>query len=115
MDHTAADAGVAVGGDRDADAGAADEDAARDLLGVRTVAGTPADDDEGGATPRLTALDVEYLGDAAVGDEVEIESGSTGDLGIAQQARRGSTRLVRAASLWGRARRSTILGGPPGT
>lgn len=91
------------------------EDAARDLLGVRTVTGTPADDDEGGATPRLTALDVEYLGDAAVGDEVEIESGSTGDLGIAQQARRGSTRLVRAASLWGRARRSTILGGPPGT
>ncbi|MBU6281957.1 hypothetical protein KGQ64_06915 [bacterium] len=83
------------------------EDAARDLPGLRREA------DGSGAAARLVALDVEYLAEASRGDEVAVASALLRDGRIAQEATRGGTRLVRAASAWGRVRRSPILGGPP--
>lgn len=83
------------------------EDAARELPEMR------GDGDEPGLVRRLVSLDVEYLSEASPGDEVVVASEAVDRRGIAQEARRGDTSLVRAALRWDFARRSPILGGPP--
>lgn len=69
---------------------------------------------------RISSLDVEYLGDAGPGDEIEIRTWTAtgGDLAaghadVVQRADVAGRPAVRARSTWSPARRSTILGGPP--
>ena len=74
--------------------------------------------EEGGAL-RLRTLDLEYLGDARLGDVLRVDTWLTeGDLATApvlvQTARtQDGTRLLRAASTWTWRRRPTVLGGVP--
>lgn len=84
------------------------EDAARAL-----PAGPAAPGNDPLRVRRLVALDVEYLAEALPEDEISIASAPDGAWRIAQEARRGEQRLVRAALDWGAAGRSPILGGPP--
>lgn len=73
---------------------------------------------EGGAL-RLRTLDLEYLGDARLGDVLRVDTWlAEGDLATApvlvQTARTpDGSRLLRAASAWTWRRRPTVLGGVP--
>lgn len=94
------------------------EDAARAAL-----PGRDADGGEGADTAsRISNLDVEYLGDAGEGDEIEVRTWTvaagdpaSGRADVVQRADVAGRPAVRARSAWSPVRPSPILGGPPRT